>query len=71
MANVINVYRGGYRLGVADGMAGRRRRANWELWFLRPLLWIPCVDVASFTNGYADGYGDGSRLTLWRQNQIL
>lgn len=70
MANFFNVFRSGYRLGVADGMAGNRHRADWELILLRPLNWLPGVDRGSFVAGYAEGYGDGTRITLWQQHQI-
>lgn len=71
MSQIFNRHRGGYRLGVADGMAGRRRKADWELWLLRPVNWLPGVDAGSFAAGYAEGYGDGSRITLWQQQQVL
>lgn len=70
MGSVFNVYRSGYRIGVADGVAGRRRRANWELWLFQPLCWLPGVDAGSFAAGYGDGYGDGSRVALWQQHLI-
>lgn len=70
MGSLFNLYRSGYRLGVADGVAGRRQRADWELWLLRPVNWLPGVDAGSFAAGYAEGYGDGSRVTLWQQHQI-
>lgn len=55
MAGLFNLYRSGYRLCVADGTAGRRRRADWELLLLRPVNWLPGVDAASFAAGYAEG----------------
>ena len=70
MANLFNIRRSGYRLGVSDGMAGRRCRAEWELRLLRPINWFPWVSSNSFVAGYAEGYGDGTRITLWQQHQI-
>lgn len=70
MSGLFNLHRSGYRLGVADGMAGRRRRADWELVLLRPINWLPGVDAGSFVAGYAEGYGDGTRVTLWQRHQI-
>jgi len=70
MGNIFNLYRSGYQLGVADGMAGHRRRADWELKLLRPVNWLPGVDANSFVMGYAEGYGDGTRVTLWQQQEL-
>lgn len=66
MGGIFNLHRSGYHLGIA----GRRRRADWELWLLRPVNWLPGVDAASFAAGYAQGYGDGTRVTPWQQRQI-
>jgi hypothetical protein len=69
MGRIFNLYRGGYRQGVADGLAGRRHKADWELWLFKPVNWLPGVDAGSFAAGYAAGYGDGSRITFWQQQQ--
>ncbi|PJK10476.1 hypothetical protein CO610_02140 [Lysobacteraceae bacterium NML95-0200] len=70
MGSLFDVYRQGYQLGVADAQAGRRRRARWELWLLRPLNWLPGVDANSFVAGYIEGYSEGLRLRLWQQHLI-
>jgi hypothetical protein len=64
MMKIIDLYRGGYKLGNMHGQQGERRKAEWELAVTHPLTWLPGVDQSSFFSGYLDGYRDGMALRI-------
>ena len=66
MSGLFNVWRSGYLMGEADAQAKRRHRAEWELRYLRPLNWVPGVDVESFMAGYAAGYANVMAGRTWQ-----
>lgn len=57
---IFDMYRGGFRKGLARGQQGHRRQARWELLLTNPVAWLPGVDWASFMQGYYDGYQTGT-----------
>jgi len=66
MAGIFNLWRRGYLIGQTDAAAGRRRRAEWELRYLRPLNYVPGVDVESFIDGYGQGYANLMARKTWQ-----
>lgn len=68
MYSFIDVYARGYKLGREHGLNNSRRRARWEILYLKPINLLPFVNKESYYDGYIHGYHDG--IAVFRVRQI-